>query len=104
MACVSKAQAIERITWMLALLSCESTKASLLLLLIVAFGSLRLGYRWWARGAIGSRRMVGRDESDIATLQGAATLGSYDPCFDQVNFVRAIKLPITNSRNVGAKP
>jgi hypothetical protein len=47
--------------------------------------------------------IVGRDETDIATLQGAATL-VYDPNFNRVNFVRAIKLPITNSLNVGAKP
>jgi hypothetical protein len=47
---------------------------------------------------------VARDETDIATLQGAATLGVYDPYFNRVNFVRAIKLPITNSLNVGAEP
>jgi hypothetical protein len=47
---------------------------------------------------------VERDDSDIATLQGAATLGSYDPHFNHVNFVRTINLPITNSLNVGARP
>src|SRR5678815_3245046 len=77
----------------------KARRIAWLLLLIVAFASLMLGYRWWGRRANGPRIIVEADATDIPTLQGASTLDIYDPNFNRVNFVRAINLPITNSLN-----